>query len=306
MHVSNEFVHAINGVPGRMYPRHAWDDDRFSAQKWISQSRPAPSWGDGATMRVNIRFDDEYRNGHNTFFITCDVRGPRGRDIGGGAAHDDIARIFPELGHLIPWHLCSTDGPMYYAANTVYLAGDRDHYGRRAGEPSTVVEVIQFASVPMRYRLERGLGPFLREVRGYDRDGQEAALEVLAVAHEARFGESYRFAPKYQFAGQKPLKWHECPFDTEEEAARFADSFINHSPAIYAMATAWSEGKARDLDAARRVAIWPDATDEELSAEPETLKAALAARLPALIAAFRADMKAAGLFWSPAECRAAE
>ncbi|WP_210235247.1 hypothetical protein, partial [Mesorhizobium sp. M2D.F.Ca.ET.206.01.1.1] len=55
--------------------------------------------------------------------------------------------------------------------------------------------------------------------------------------------------------------------------------------------------KARDLDAARRAAIWPEASDAELSVEPEALKAALAARLPALIAEFRRDMETAGFLW---------
>lgn len=58
------------------------------------------------------------------------------------------------------------------------------------------------------------------------------------------------------------------------------------------------EGKARDFAAARSCAVWPEATDEELSADPATLKAALLARAPALCAAFRADVEAAGLTWA--------
>lgn len=54
------------------------------------------------------------------------------------------------------------------------------------------------------------------------------------------------------------------------------------------------EGKARDFAAARSCAIWPDATDEQLSAEPEELKAALLARLPALMAEFRAAVESLG------------
>lgn len=57
------------------------------------------------------------------------------------------------------------------------------------------------------------------------------------------------------------------------------------------------EGKARELDAARRVAVWPDATDEELSAEPEQLRAALVARAPALLDRFRAACAACGIAW---------
>jgi hypothetical protein len=53
------------------------------------------------------------------------------------------------------------------------------------------------------------------------------------------------------------------------------------------------EGKERELDAARRAAIWPDATDEELMADD--LRDRLAARLPALLAEFRAAVESLGL-----------
>jgi len=53
------------------------------------------------------------------------------------------------------------------------------------------------------------------------------------------------------------------------------------------------EGKERDLDAARRSAIWPDATDDELTAP--RLKERLQARLPALLAEFRAAVESLGL-----------
>lgn len=49
------------------------------------------------------------------------------------------------------------------------------------------------------------------------------------------------------------------------------------------------EGKARQLNSARSVAIWPDATDEDLTAPG--LKERLEARLPGLIAAFEKDLE---------------
>lgn len=54
------------------------------------------------------------------------------------------------------------------------------------------------------------------------------------------------------------------------------------------------EGKERELDAARRAAKWPEATDEQLSAEPEVLKAALLERLPALMAEFQKAVESLG------------
>lgn len=58
--------------------------------------------------------------------------------------------------------------------------------------------------------------------------------------------------------------------------------------------------KVANLGHARSCAVWPDATDEQLCADEATLTAALAARLPALLADFRNDMEAVGFLWSSA------
>lgn len=52
------------------------------------------------------------------------------------------------------------------------------------------------------------------------------------------------------------------------------------------------EGKERNLDAARSIAVWPDATDEELTAPG--LEERLKARLPALIAEFKEAVESLG------------
>ncbi len=57
------------------------------------------------------------------------------------------------------------------------------------------------------------------------------------------------------------------------------------------------EGKARELDAARNAAVWPEATDGELSVEPDELKAALEARLPKLMEEFQAAVESLGLVY---------
>lgn len=54
--------------------------------------------------------------------------------------------------------------------------------------------------------------------------------------------------------------------------------------------TSFSEGKVLELDLARSSAVWPEATDKQ--GELTTL---IEARLIALMAEFRADMKAADL-----------
>ncbi len=57
------------------------------------------------------------------------------------------------------------------------------------------------------------------------------------------------------------------------------------------------EGKKRDLDAARSVAVWPEATDEELCQPREALNAALLARLPALMQQFKRDVESLGFVY---------
>lgn len=57
------------------------------------------------------------------------------------------------------------------------------------------------------------------------------------------------------------------------------------------------EGKPRELSAARSLAMWPDATDAELSAEPAELRRMLESRLPALVQQFRAEVTSAGFEW---------
>lgn len=59
------------------------------------------------------------------------------------------------------------------------------------------------------------------------------------------------------------------------------------------------EGKARDLDAARSCAVWPDASDADLTAPG--LKERLEARLPALLEEFRAAVESIGMEWSADE-----
>ena len=94
---------------------------------------------DGKFMvKVQLRFDDDCENGHNTFAITADtfgmLRTGRWAHESGGCLHEDIAKYFPQYAHLIKWHLVSTDGPLHYIANTLYHANDRDHWGLRKGE----------------------------------------------------------------------------------------------------------------------------------------------------------------------------
>ena len=286
----------IHGVNGMLSTGHYTSRAKQPArQLWRSEGRPYPHYDrKGAKIHTVIRFDNELGNRRSSFSITAELSNVRASDEGSiGCAHDDIAKAFPELAHLIRWHLSDTAGPWGYPGNAIYLAGDRDSRGKRAGEPWAWHDAVRFGSVPMLHRIGKGLPAFLREIADYDPAGQEAQLVPIAVPYK---GEDHKFSPKWQFAGQPPLKWHECPFDTEAEAEAFGASVL-HGFTLERIPHLFSEGKARELDTARMSAVWPEATDEELMQEPEALRAQLDARLPGLLEAFRADIAAAGLAW---------
>lgn len=99
---------------------------------------------------------------------------------------------------------------------------------------------------------------------------------------------------KGEFRAFEPPTWV-IPYSIIAQAQRHVRAAECPEPLLlhYERAGRTGEGKARELDLARSAACWPDASDDELSVEPEELKAALQARLPALLARFRADVKAA-------------
>lgn len=236
----HETERVVSGVAGRAMNVIADASGRIVNQEVLFSKSIAPH----EVLVVRLRFDDSCKNGHATFSITGDVRdtrykGDRGY-ISGGCIHDTIATHFPALAHLIPWHLCSTDGPMHYVGNAVYLAGDRDYNGLRAGEER---QIRNGRTGQLAWTLERTSGDALP--RHVDSDTRPDGTQTLSYVPWMRVG----------------------------------------------------EGKARELDAARDAAVWPDATDADLCAEPDALKAALVARLPDLLARFRADMDACGFVW---------
>lgn len=307
-----ERAHEINGVPGRMLPIHAPKMVRgrlvHRAQKWVSEGRKVSGYGTNGVMHVEMQFDDEHMNGHQTFSIKASVYTAesrwRGDIAAGGCMHEEIERTFPELAPFIRWHLVSTDGPMHYVTNTLYHAGDRDHYGRRKGDPCAWDTVVYFGNSPVSHKINAKFAKFLKSrmvetADGYRLKDGEVEFQVIAIAHcDAGKPGAYQFRPKYTFAGFGD-KWHECPFDDEETAQQWARALNTIGCRFETIVIEYSEGKPRDLDAARRCAIWPDATDEELTVEPEILKVALLARLPGMIAEFRAEMEKAGFLWEP-------
>jgi hypothetical protein len=50
-----------------------------------------------------------------------------------------LPSFFPELKHLIKWHLFDSNSPMHYVADTLYHAGETDHNGLVKGERRQIV-----------------------------------------------------------------------------------------------------------------------------------------------------------------------
>ncbi|MBN30026.1 MAG: hypothetical protein CMB34_05120 [Euryarchaeota archaeon] len=231
-------------------------------------------------MVVELRFDDNCKNGHHTFSITCDIYEGT-KDVGGGANHDLIGEVFPELLPLIKWHLCSTDGPIHYPTNALYLAGTKDCYGRKKGEPARWDHVALVGTSPIPHKLPSKFWKWLRLKAS--RTGP-----IVTIAHP-RTPQSFR--PKYTFS-EFTDKWHECPFDNVEEAHAWHKAIEHGQVTFETKPTAYSNGKEPELDLARSSAIWLEATDDDL--KEDGLKQRLLARLPALVSEFNSTMAAIG------------
>jgi hypothetical protein len=251
-----------------------------------------------ASIVAEVRYDDECGNGHNSFAITGTINEsgkPRSKAfLAGGCLHEEIAKHFPELASFIKWHLCSSDGPMHYVGNTVFLAGDKDCWGRRKGEASRFDYGLRFGGVPITHRVRSDkFWDFLKQetllAKG---NGQRPAFHITEFTHKDSDGRVY--SPHYSFMGYAK-DWASAPFRDFVEAEEVRAAFTNCDVDFVAVPVDFSEGKERELDAARRSAVWPDATDEELTA-PD-LKEKLSARLPALLAEMRRDVESLGLVW---------
>lgn len=297
--IRNESTINLFGIPARAFNVVADDQTGRIMNQKIGASREYVEDGRKYRIRAELRFDDECKNGHESFSITGSVheygiKGYRREPFMCGCIHEEIAKHFPELVHLIKWHLTSTDGPMHYVANTVYSAGNRDCNGREAGAPNAWSYGVQFNSVPVTHRIERKFYTFLQNA------GPEP-LHLAEIPHrDAGKPGVYQYGPHYTFNGFCG-EWHECPFSDRTAAEEFLAAWNNCTHELVKVPTAWSTGKDRELDNARQSAVWPEATDDELSVSKEELTAALLARLPALLAEFKEAMLACGFLWPVAE-----
>jgi hypothetical protein len=294
---AKEYAGEVLGVKGRFNNKILDTANNLFVNQTFVASRPFKERGykAGSTITVEIRFDDNCRNGHQSFAITGHVKEPGTRDWStGGCIHDEIAKYFPELASLIKWHLVSTDSPMHCAANAVYHASNRDYNGLLKGEasknPVHIETRIVFGNSPISHKINKSLKEFIESKI----NGNKLFLPV-PVEH-ANEPSGYQYKPKFTFMGYE-RKWHECPFDTLKEAEEWQQALTECQIEFVSVPTLFGEGKERDFKAARSAAAWPEATDEQLSLPADELKALLMARLPGLIAEFKADMESIGMLW---------
>lgn len=251
--------------------------------------------GEHYRAKVTLRYDDECGNGHNTFAITASIdrKAANGRwvDYMGGCCHEEIAKQFPELEKYIKWHLTSSDGPMHYLANTRWHASERDCWGLLKGERQVLstAHYLKVNDSPFTYKLDKRLKQFI-ESTGLTKENW-ALIYPVEVQHAK---EPKTYSANYTLTGMTDLDWYEAPFKDKDEASKFLEAMLGHTVEIIEQddLVRYGEGKTPDIEAAREAAIWPDATLEQLRDEE-----ALKARLPQLIAEFRADMEELGFVW---------
>jgi hypothetical protein len=176
---------------------------------------------------------------------------------------------------------------MHYVANAVYFAGDRDHWGLRKGEASQSPRhqqyFVKFGSSPIEHKVSERLRGFILS--------EPAEYIIDLVSHER---ENKTYGEMYQFAGMD-CRWHECPFDSMPEARQWQEALTECEIEWVVRPTLFGEGKARELDSARKAAIWPEATDDELVSD--NLKSLLEDRLPGLMESFRNEIESAGFIF---------
>lgn len=264
--------HKINGVDGVLQ----------GTNRWLSEPRPVKGYGAGGRMTVKIQCTPY-------FSITASISSTSSRrrdDIeAGGCLRDEIWGYFQELAPMIKYHLWS-GVPLHYIENTVFHASDRDHAGKLKGEPTGYSSRLCVNDAPIGYDIPQ---PAVRWLLENHKSG--STFEVVKL--EDQLG---KFTLRSSGGAQQATVWYTAMFKDEHTAQEWCTTLNNPLTRITEklVPTSFSEGGKRDLEAARRCAAWPEATDEQLCLPREELKALLEQRKDALTAEFRSMLDSIG------------
>lgn len=155
--------------------QHLYDTERVAIPEGL----------DGYTLgeRIQARAGLHHLSGNARphWSLTCDIYSRNGRDIGGGAAHDLIVGVWPELAPIAALHLADDRGePLYAIENGLYHLG----WSRFKGQDPAV-------NLPAFCRLWRVTNSQAHAIRGYvasdETEHYSAALEFCAKAERARW-----------------------------------------------------------------------------------------------------------------------
>lgn len=231
-------------------------------------------------IQVCLRYDDQCKNGHNTFSITGSIY-ENGTRVSGGCIHEEIEKYFPEFKHLIKWHLMSSDGPMHYLENTLFLASDKDCWGKRKGEPLSYEKRLYFKDFPIQQKVDSKLIAFIETNPDFEK------CTIIEIKHRdyKTYGSKYTIIPDTK-------EWHKCEFGTYQEAEEMLTALQTIPYKIINVPTSFSKGKEPELEAARKTAVAPNATLEQLQSKEWLMK-----RLPDLMLEFKKDMEEIGFIY---------
>ncbi len=295
-------------------------DSRLTKRQTKILQRDIPVTLDGTDLTVTIeaRFDDECGNGHNSFFLKAwayEANKPKIDRYWRQLSEEAIAHHFPEYAHLLKWNHTSTDGPMAYLSNTLYHACDRDHNGQRAGDPvqTDIVVALEvkgekhthtipiyepnpFSSTannfPAFWEAINNEGGF-HKMRLFNKPTNErTVLTLVCGAHSLHGGT--KLHPRDIDTGYAVSGFTFLTEAMQKEGLQTVVDLWNGRAdlVLHAEVKEVSEGYPPDLEAARRSAVWLDATIEQLQDVD-----LLVARLPALMQEFKADMESLGFVY---------
>lgn len=163
----------------------------------------APHKATGSRIRVTAGLHWIPGNRRPYFSVTCAILEPRRgglEHVGGGAAHDDILRAWPELAPVIALHLSDDDGaPMHAEAKGVYHLGFGRYSELNIGTAARHFRITEAEAEALResitvHRATVAPGPYgapvVRRWVEYDAEKYRAAVDAMRPRWKAEAREA--------------------------------------------------------------------------------------------------------------------